>query len=116
MYKDLEIWKDSLELIKLIYPLSEQLPKNEEYNLKSQLKRTITSVALNIAEGKGRQTAKDFSHFLNLASASLDETDAILTICEELNILTLQEEIHNKNRILCRRINALRNKLAEDKI
>lgn len=74
------------------------------------------SVAINIAEGKGRKTKKDFAHFLNLSSASLDEADAILTICEELGFLHDIFEIHDANRKLCYRINALRNKLlAEDK-
>lgn len=113
MYKKLEIWKESVDLIKIIYPLSEQLPKNEEYNLKSQLKRAVTSVALNIAEGKGRQSSKDFAHFLNLSTASLDEVDAILSICEELNFLQNLSEIHEKNKKLCYRINALRTKLLE---
>lgn len=117
MYKKLEIWKESVDLIKIVYELSEQLPKSEEYNLKAQLKRAITSVALNIAEGKGRQSAKDFAHFLNIATASLDEADAILSICEELNFLQDLSEIHEKNRKLCYRINALRAKLmkGEDK-
>lgn len=115
MYKKLEIWKEAVELIKLIYSLSEQLPKAEEYNLKSQLKRAITSVALNIAEGKGRKSSKDFAHFLNLSAASLDETDAILSICEELNFLQDLSETHDKIKQLCYRINALRKKLlAED--
>lgn len=111
MYKKLEIWKEAVELIKIIYPISDLLPKNEEYNLKSQLKRAVTSVALNIAEGKGRQSKKDFAHFLNLSTASLDETDAILSICEELGFLQNMSELHEQNRRLCYRINALRVKL-----
>lgn len=114
MYKKLEIWKEAVDLIKIIYSLSESLPKTEEYNLKTQLKRAVTSVALNIAEGKGRKSSKDFAHFLNLATASLDETDAILSICEELNFLQNLSEIHEKNRKLCYRINALRTKLLKE--
>jgi four helix bundle protein len=75
------------------------------------LKRAVVSVALNIAEGKGRKTSKDFSHFLNVACASLDEVDAIVSICEELDFIGFQDEIHNKIATLSARINALRNKL-----
>ena len=114
MYKKLEIWTESVDLIKIVYEISEQLPKSEEYNLKTQLKRAITSVALNIAEGKGRQTAKDFAHFLNISAASLDEVDAILSLCEELNFLQNLSEVHEKNRKLCYRINALRAKLLKE--
>lgn len=80
MYKKLEIWKEAIDLIKLVYVIVEKLPKTEEFNLKSQLKRAIVSVALNIAGGKNRKTAKDFAHFLNLSAASLAEVDAILCI------------------------------------
>ena len=64
MYRKLEIWRDSIELLKDVYALADKLPKSEEYNLKSQLKRAMVSVPLNIAEGKCRASSKDFSHFL----------------------------------------------------
>lgn len=114
MYKKLEIWKDSIEILKQVYVIAEKLPKSEEYNLKSQLKRAMVSVPLNIAEGKCRASAKDFAHFLNIATASIDEVDAILYICEELDFLTDLDKIHNQNKLLTKRINSLRNKLAED--
>ena len=60
MFKKLEIWQKAVDLIKKIYKYAEILPKSEEYNLKSQIKRAVVSVALNIAEGKSRRTSKDF--------------------------------------------------------
>ena len=50
MYKDLDIWKDSVTLIKNGYNVADKLPKSEEYNLKSQIKREVVYIALNIAE------------------------------------------------------------------
>ncbi len=114
MYKNLVIWKDSVYLIKEIYKLVDMLPKSEDYNLKSQLKRAVVSVALNIAEGKCRATSKEFSHFLNTASASLYEVTAILEICEELEYLSELGKFYNKINLLNRRINSLRNKLMEE--
>ncbi len=114
MYKKLEIWKESIDILKDIYNLADNLPKSEEYNLKSQLKRAMVSVPLNIAEGKCRSSAKDFSHFLNIAAASLDEVDVILTICEELKFLENLNKIHERNKVLTKRINSLRNKLMEN--
>ena len=111
MYKDLEIWHDAIALIKDIYMVAEQLPKTEEYNLKQQIKRAVISVALNIAEGKSRQTAKDFVHFLNISIASLSEVDACLSICEELNFIKEDKIIHEKCQILSYRINALKSKI-----
>ena len=114
MYRKLEIWRDSIDLLKEVYILADKLPKSEEYNLKSQLKRAMVSVPLNIAEGKCRASSKDFSHFLNIAAASMDEVDVILTICEELGFLQNLANIHEKNKVLTKRINALRRKLSEE--
>lgn len=116
MYRDLDIWKDSINLIKDIYKIVETLPNFEEYNLKSQIRRAVVSVALNIAEGKNRQTAKDFAHFLNMAVASLGETEACLSICEELGFIETNTELHEKCKILSYRINALKNKLIPKEI
>lgn len=114
MYRKLEIWRDSIDLLKDVYALADKLPKLEEYNLKSQLKRAMVSVPLNIAEGKCRASSKDFSHFLNIAAASMDEVDVVLTICEELGFLQNLANIHEKNKVLTKRINALRRKLSEE--
>lgn len=114
MYKNLEIWKTSINLLKKVYIISEQLPKSEEYNLKSQLKRAITSVPLNIAEGKCRASSKEFAHFLNIASASLYEVDAILNICIELEFFNNIDSYLVELNILNKQINSLRNKLLEN--
>lgn len=115
MYKNLDIWNDSIQLIKKIYTLVEQLPKSEEYNLKSQIKRAAVSVALNIAEGKNRQSAKDFAHFLNIACSSLGEVEACLSICEELGFINNDKTLHETCNILFYRINALKNSLMKKK-
>ena len=113
MYKDLKIWKSSILLIKKIYIYADKLPKSEEYNLKSQLKRAVVSVALNIAEGKGRKTAKDFANFLNISSASLAETEGILLICQELDFFTIDDNVLLEIEALDKMINSLRRKLIE---
>ena len=50
-FEQLDVWKLSLDYIDLVYELAEQLPRHEDYNLKSQITRAATSIALNIAEG-----------------------------------------------------------------
>ena len=111
MYRDLEVWRESVDLIKVVYKLADSLPKSEEFNLKQQLKRAVVSVTLNISEGKCRRTSKDFANFLTIAVASLSEVDAILAICEELKYLKLSDEIGKMIEVLGKRINSLRNKL-----
>ena len=107
LYKNLLVWQKSVALIKEIYAHADKLPKSEEYNLKQQLKRAVVSVSLNIAEGKNRRTAKDFVNFLNIASGSLAETEAILTICSELELLEVPEDLFLRIEELAKMINSL---------
>ncbi|MCK4250959.1 four helix bundle protein [candidate division WOR-3 bacterium] len=87
-YEDLEIWQLALELIKIIYQLLKKFPAEEKYDLVSQGKRAVVSIALNIAEGSGRHTDKDFSLFINRAITSLQEVDGVLKIGMKLNYIT----------------------------
>lgn len=114
-FRELEIWHDSIRLIKVIYHLAEKLPRSEEFNLKSQLKRAVTSVAINIAEGKGKKTTKDFGSYLTIALGSLSEVEAILVICEELQMLEVERKVFENIEVLGKRIHALRNKLYGNK-
>lgn len=59
-FEELEIWHESIEYDKSIYQIAEKLPRNEEFGLKSQLKRAAFSISSNIAEGSGSSTNKDF--------------------------------------------------------
>lgn len=115
MYKELKIWQKSLDLIEEIYKLSELFPKSEEYNLKSQLKRAIVSVSLNIAEGKCRSSLKDFAHFLNIASGSLTEVEVIIEIAKRLNYIKDCDKINTNIIELNKMINSLRSKLLKNK-
>jgi four helix bundle protein len=86
-YEELEIWQIALQLIKAIYKTLRKFPQEEKYDLVSQGKRAVTSIALNIAEGSGRHTDKDFSLFINRAITSLLEVDAVLKIGINLGYL-----------------------------
>lgn len=87
-YEDLEIWQLALELIEVIYKLLKKFPAEEKYDLVSQGKRAVVSIALNIAEGSGRHTDKDFSLFINRAITSLQEVDGVLKIGMKLNYIS----------------------------
>lgn len=75
-FERLEVWQLSLEYVDLVYQLTEQLPKHEQNNLKSQLVRAATSISLNIAEGSTGQTNAEQARFLGIAIRSLIETVA----------------------------------------
>lgn len=79
--------------------------------MKQQLKRTVVSVALNIAEGKNRKTSKDFANFLNISVSSLAEAETILTICEELDYWYNNNDVYSKIENLGKMLNALKSKL-----
>ncbi len=75
-FEQLDVWNLSLEYIDTIYGLAEKLPKSEEYNLKSQIIRAVTSISLNIAEGSTGQSDAEQARFLGMAIRSLIETVA----------------------------------------
>ncbi len=75
-FEKLEVWQSALEYIDLISEIAGRLPRSEEYNLKSQMNRAATSVALNIAEGSTGQTDPEQARFLGMAIRSLLETVA----------------------------------------
>ncbi|MGA7731579.1 MAG: four helix bundle protein [Chloroflexia bacterium] len=75
-FERLEVWQLSLDYFDLIYVIAGQLPRSEEYNLKSQIARAATSITLNIAEGSTSQTDAEQARFIGLALRSLIETIA----------------------------------------
>lgn len=84
-YKDLIVWQKSIELVKEIYLLTEDFPKEEIYGLTSQIRRCAVSIPSNIAEGKMRTTNKEFSHFLSIAYGSGAELETQLILAKLLN-------------------------------
>jgi len=86
-YEELEVWRLAKDLIKGSYRLFKRFPTSEQFALASQGRRAVTSIALNIAEGSGRMTDRDFALFVNRAVTSLQETDAVLKIAVELGYL-----------------------------
>jgi four helix bundle protein len=86
-FEQLDVWQLSLEYIDSIYVLAAQLPKSEEYNLKSQIVRAATSISLNIAEGSTGQSDTEQARFLGFAIRSLIETVACQHIIRRRNYI-----------------------------
>lgn len=89
--QDLKIWQKSIELAKEIYMIVSTLPKDEKFGLQSQIKRWATSVPSNIAEGAGRNSKKEFHHFLGIANGSLYELQTQLILSTELDFIGMPE-------------------------
>lgn len=79
-YKELNIWKNSLAIAIDVYCLSADFPKEENYGLTSQIRRSAVSVPSNIAEGSSRTSDKDFNRFLEIAMGSSFELQTQLEI------------------------------------
>lgn len=86
-HKDLEAWKESIELVKTVYKISKQFPKDELFCLTSQIRRAVISIPSNIAEGSARVSAKETERFLDIALGSLAEVETQLIIANELEYI-----------------------------
>jgi four helix bundle protein len=113
-FENLEVWKLALAYINLIYALAERLPRSEEYNLKSQITRAATSIALNIAEGSTSQSDAEQARFLGLAIRSLIETVACQHLIHQRGYLddpAPLRESYQFSRSLFARLQAFRRSL-----
>jgi four helix bundle protein len=83
-FRDLEVWKMSIDLTALVYELTAEYPKQEIYGLTSQMRRAAVSIASNIAEGSARGTRRDFKQFVKQAEGSNCELQTQLIISKRL--------------------------------
>jgi four helix bundle protein len=118
IYNDLQVWQKSLSYADQVIELIDKIESTRKhYRLYEQLESAVTSVPMNIAEGKGRDSQKEFIHFLRIARGSLYETLTLLEIFKmrgwinEDQFLSLES---NSNEI-ARMINGLIKSIANSK-
>lgn len=108
-YKNLEIWQKSIALGTDVYSLLKNFPKTENFNTIDQIRRCSISIASNIAEGAGRNSEKEFIHFLSISNGSSTELESLLIVSNKLGFISdeLKEtfvekinEIQKMNRFL----------------
>lgn len=90
-FEGLRVYQTARQLVKDVYVLVNKLPAIENFALSSQIRRAIVSVKANIAEGSGRNHAKDKAHFIDMAYGSLMETYSELETAADLGYLTGKE-------------------------
>ena len=79
-FEKLEVWQETRVLKKDIYKFTKDFPREEMFGLTSQIRRSVSSITANLAEGAGRATDKDKAYFTNLAySSALETIDHIIT-------------------------------------
>ena len=87
-FTDLVVWQEGHKLVLLIYRTTKKFPKLEIFGLTAQIQRAAVSVTSNIAEGFGRYTYKERSHFYYIAQGSLTELKNQLLIARDIGYIS----------------------------
>ncbi|HNF30350.1 MAG TPA: four helix bundle protein [Chitinophagaceae bacterium] len=95
-FEDMNVWKNAMEVATLVFNLTTNLPRSEDYGLTSQLRRSALSVSANIAEGYGRESNMDKIRFYVISRGSAFETKSHLIYGEKVNYFE-NEKIHTLN-------------------
>lgn len=97
-YTKIDAWRLADDLTVAVYQRTSSFPREELYGLTSQLRRAAYSVPANIAEGAGRESKKDYLHFLYIARGSLAETRYFVHLAERLSYLSAEESAQLESR------------------
>jgi four helix bundle protein len=113
-YRDLEVWKRSVNLSVLIYKVTERFPRSEVYGLRSQIRRSAVSIPSNISEGHSR-SRRDYARFVVIAKGSLSELETQLEIGHRVGYISKEDLVivSEEMTILGRQLNNLSSRLRE---
>lgn len=108
-FRKLNVYVNSKELTKYVYTLIKQFPQEEKFALCSQIRRAVTSIPINIAEGFGRFSQKEKARFVEIAFGSLTELFCEMEISYELGYLTKEqyEETEHQMTIISKQLSNL---------
>ena len=112
-FEKLDIFQLALDFAAIAYEKTKHFPSEERFDLTSQTRRAGNSIALSIAEGSGRGTKKDFSHFLDIAVGSTFEVVTCFFLAKKHGYISEQdlEEMKREGEILSKKIHAFKNTL-----
>ena len=116
-YQDLRVWQQSRILVKSVYLATQKFPKEEQFSLTSQIRRSVISIPSNIAEGYSRHGLKDYINFISIAFGSAAELETQLLLASDLGYLSIDEcgillqELLNIQKMLYKLRDSLKAKL-----
>jgi four helix bundle protein len=84
-FRDLDVWHLSVELAETVYRITARFPKSELFALTSQMRRAAVSISSNIAEGRARDSRREFLYFLSVSRGSLAELETQLELAIRLD-------------------------------
>jgi four helix bundle protein len=90
-YRELQVWQRAHELVLMVFTVTEKFPKGDAFGIVSQVRRSASSVAANIAEGFGRGTTKEFLRSLQIARGELEETRYFMLLSFDLGRISREE-------------------------
>ncbi len=93
-FRDLVAWQKGIELVKMVYRVTETMPAEERFGLTNQIRRAAVSIPSNIAEGHARQARPDYLRFLRIARGSLAELATQLEIAVQLNMIPSHDALN----------------------
>lgn len=112
-FRGLKVWQKAHELTLRIYKVTRTFPREETYNLCSQIRRSSTSIGANISEGCGRKGDIDFARFLQISMGSASELEYHILLAKDLNYIKQKEygEIHTEITDIKRMLTSLMSRL-----
>jgi four helix bundle protein len=112
-YRDLDIWKNGIEIVGGVYNVTKKFPKDETFGLAVQMRRSAVSIPSNIAEGFARQYNKEYKQFLYVALGSCSELETQIIVGAEQCYYSkeskdkLLEQLDHESRMLMNMIKAV---------
>jgi four helix bundle protein len=119
-YKDLDTWKQAMDLAEQCYRLSKRFPRDERFGLTSQLRRAAVSIPSNVAEGHCRRKTRVYAHHVSIALGSHGELETLVELATRLGFLLttdrhgLQERCDSVGRLLSGLFRSLEEKVLRD--
>ena len=115
-FRQLRVYSNSKELVKYVYTLLQKFPVEEKFALCSQIRRAVTSIPINIAEGFGRFSSKEKTRFIEISFGSLTEISCELEISFELGYITKEEyeEVEKQIIIISKQLSNLHKSVSQN--
>ncbi|HEX5228429.1 MAG TPA: four helix bundle protein [Bryobacteraceae bacterium] len=111
-FRELDVWHLGVELAETVYRVTSRFPKSEIFALSSQMRRAAVSIPSNIAEGRSRDSRREFLYFLSISRGSLAELETQLELAIRLDYT--DSDLHAaraQTEILGKKINRLQTSL-----